>query len=400
MTAAVDTSAARRLGFAIWPILLIAAVGQFEIAITLPSLPAMAKAFSTSTSTIQLTISAVYFGFGGVQLAAGPLVERFGRRGPAAAGLVVFVLATLVVSASHSVAALFAGRLVQGSGCALAIVAARSTARDRYDGAALARAMAAINIGSAVVSSLGTIAGGLLQDGAGWRAAFLAAAAVGGGVLLLALTAFPRSDRTEPGADAPGTRGYAEVFGSRVFIGAMAAAVAMEIGEFALLVSAPLIFEQQFGLSPSQFGFVPPLVLVAYNAGAVTAAALATRASDRSLVATGGALGFVSAAALIGLDVTGRASPASSIPAMMVFVLAVGLVVPPATAAAIRPFRHSAGPATAAMGALLILGVVVGSALASLHFGTPLLGAALTMLLAAVLTVASLFLLRQVANRC
>lgn len=58
----------------------------------LPALPAMSAALGTGAGTMELTISSYLTGFTAGQLLWGPVGDRYGRRGPVALGLALFVV--------------------------------------------------------------------------------------------------------------------------------------------------------------------------------------------------------------------------------------------------------------------------------------------------------------------
>lgn len=73
------------------------------------------------------------------QLLIGPMSDRWGRRRPLLAGLVVYVVATVLCGIAPSLEFLVAFRLVQGLAGSAGIVIARAVVRDLYDGDAMAR---------------------------------------------------------------------------------------------------------------------------------------------------------------------------------------------------------------------------------------------------------------------
>ena len=65
----------------------------------------MAEALRAKQSTLELTVSGYLVGFSAGQLFWGPISDRYGRRGPVAAGLVIFVLGTAGCALSRAVSA-------------------------------------------------------------------------------------------------------------------------------------------------------------------------------------------------------------------------------------------------------------------------------------------------------
>src|SRR6476619_4295353 len=69
----------------------------------LPALPAMARALHAAPGQMEFTISGYLVGFGLGQLLWGPVGDRYGRKGPGAIGLSLFVRATIGWALSASV---------------------------------------------------------------------------------------------------------------------------------------------------------------------------------------------------------------------------------------------------------------------------------------------------------
>jgi MFS family permease len=103
------------------------------------------------------------------QVVAGPVSDRYGRRGPLIAGLVIFVLASAVCAFSTSVAVLIALRLVQGLAGAVGLVIAEAAGRDIYEGKQLTRYYGRIvvlcGLGAIVAPVIGGPLSGMLATG-------------------------------------------------------------------------------------------------------------------------------------------------------------------------------------------------------------------------------------------
>ena len=107
------------------------------------------------------------------------------------AGVAVWSLATLLSAAARSYGALFLARAVVGVGEAAYGTVAPALIADQTPRPRRGRAFAVFYAAIPVGSALGYVLGGLVDRAAGWRAAFLVAAAPG---LLLALAALRLSD--------------------------------------------------------------------------------------------------------------------------------------------------------------------------------------------------------------
>ncbi|CAN5465120.1 multidrug effflux MFS transporter [soil metagenome] len=86
-----------------------------------------------------LVVTVFLIGFGCAQLAYGPLADRYGRRPIFIATLLVYVLANLICTVSHSFALLLFARFFGGVAIASSRVIATALVRDCFAGRAMAR---------------------------------------------------------------------------------------------------------------------------------------------------------------------------------------------------------------------------------------------------------------------
>ena len=74
----------------------LSTISPFAIDMYLPAFPQIAAALDTSTARISLSIASYFAGLAAGQLFYGPLLDRFGRKLPLYAGLVLFLAASLL----------------------------------------------------------------------------------------------------------------------------------------------------------------------------------------------------------------------------------------------------------------------------------------------------------------
>jgi DHA1 family bicyclomycin/chloramphenicol resistance-like MFS transporter len=98
----------------------------------LPALPRMASALGATTGQVEWTISGYLVGFSLGQLLWGPISDRYGRRSPVAAGLVLFCMGSAGCALSDSVWAMIGWRAVQAVGGCAGVVLARAMVRDLF----------------------------------------------------------------------------------------------------------------------------------------------------------------------------------------------------------------------------------------------------------------------------
>jgi DHA1 family bicyclomycin/chloramphenicol resistance-like MFS transporter len=110
----------------------LSTISPFAIDMYLPAFPEIAKALGTSTAKVSLSLASYFAGMAAAQLFYGPLLDRFGRKLPLYAGLVLFIVASVLCLFSRNVETLIGLRFVQALGGCAAQVAAMAMVRDFF----------------------------------------------------------------------------------------------------------------------------------------------------------------------------------------------------------------------------------------------------------------------------
>ncbi|MGB9837106.1 MAG: MFS transporter [Candidatus Saccharicenans sp.] len=163
------------------------------------ALPAVAREFNLSSITLGWTVTAYLLTTAVFLLPVGRLADLLGRKKIFIAGLITFILGSLLSGLSFSGISLIVFRLVQGLGGAMifatsvALLTSAFPAEKR--GQVLGINTAAVYTGL----SLGPVAGGFLVQQFGWRSVFFTALIVGLAALVLVSRAFEDDDRAGNG---------------------------------------------------------------------------------------------------------------------------------------------------------------------------------------------------------
>jgi EmrB/QacA subfamily drug resistance transporter len=185
-----------------WLTLVAVAAGIFmlllDVTIVNVALPDIEQAFDASLSDLQWVIDAYALTLAALQLTAGSLADRFGRRLLFAIGIVVFTLGSLLCGLATGSTFLSLSRAFQGIGGAimfatgLAIIANADHGRDR------GVAFAVFGAVTGVAVAVGPVIGGALTSGLSWRWIFLVNIPVGVVALLITLRAVEESKDPNP----------------------------------------------------------------------------------------------------------------------------------------------------------------------------------------------------------
>ncbi|MGO4536615.1 multidrug effflux MFS transporter [Leifsonia sp. 2MCAF36] len=354
MTDSLPTTSRVRARRGLAALLLVLTVfGPISMDLYLPALPALTSELGAATSTAQLTVTACLIGLAAGQLIAGPLSDRFGRRGPVLIGVTAYVIVSVLCAASPTVEVLIAARLVQGIAGGVGIVIAQAAGRDVYEGARLIRFYGRLTVIGGFAAIVGPLIGGALTTVLDWRGLFLVLAVIGAVILTWAGFGFPetlaRDARTDAGFAVIG-RDMRLLFSDRRFVGAVIAQGFVYAALFAYLSGATYVLQGVYGLSPQGYA----LAFGLNSAGFMVFGYLAGRASEkwsvRGTLVTGLAVAGVGAA---GLLVAGLAHVPLILVIVSLFLLAAGTAItsPPSTTLALADYPQIAGTASSLLGA-------------------------------------------------
>ena len=332
-------------------LLLLTVFGPISMDLYLPALPALTQELSTATSVAQLTVTACLIGLAAGQLIAGPLSDRYGRRGILLVGIVAYIGTSLLCAISPSIELLVAARLVQGLTGGVGIVIAQAAGRDVYAGGALIRFYGRLTVVGGFAAIVGPLIGGLLNSVTDWRGLFVFLAVIGAVILTIVLLSFeetlPAASRTTGGLGRI-LHDFRTLLGDRVFLGAILNQGFLYAALFAYLSGATFVLQDIYGLSPLGYA----LAFGANSAGFMVLGFIAGRTAGRSLRGTLSVGIAVAAVGALGLLASGLMRMPLWVVLVSLFLLAGGVAVtsPPATTIALVGYPDIAGTASSLLG--------------------------------------------------
>ncbi|WP_109464318.1 multidrug effflux MFS transporter [Albibacillus kandeliae] len=346
---------------------LLALVGPFAIDMYLPAMPRIAGEFSTPETSVQMTLTAYFLAFGIAQLVYGPLADRLGRRLPILAGLVIFALGSAGAALSPSVEALAGWRFLQGLGGAALMVVPRAIVRDMYTGHQATQLMAMIMLVISVSPMLAPLAGSAVIALAGWRDIFWILS--GAAVLSILLTIFlqpetlPLDQRRSMklGQMLRNARG---LLADPQFMGLTLMGGFGMASFFVFIASAPFVYTQAFGLSPTGFSLAFAVNAIGFFSASQAASTLGRWMGMERLVRTG-VVGFAFfSLALVPLGMAGLATLPVVMAGLFLANACLGVVIPTAMVLALDDHGEVAGLASSLGGTLQMLagGIMIAAA--------------------------------------
>jgi DHA1 family bicyclomycin/chloramphenicol resistance-like MFS transporter len=385
-------------------ILLLAAasaLGPVAMQIMLPAIPIVRENFGVSTGTAQLTLSLSMLSIALATLIYGPLSDRFGRRPVMLAGISITVLGSGLCMLAGSIEWLIAGRIVQAAGGAVGLVLARAIVRDVYDAGDAAGIIATLVMVMVVMPMISPLVGGELLVRYDWHSIFYLVEVVAL-VMLLAMAKFLPETLSGPvvftGVKSM-LRGFASLFGSRVFSAYAFNVAFISVVFFTFISAAPEIMVSVLKRPPNEYGYYFVMVPAAFMAGNYVARSLSKRMGITRMIAMGSKLSIAGILIALLLHIAGLIHPLALFMPVALTTFGNGISLPNAQAGAINEFPNMAGSASGLTGFLQMALSAIAAQLVALLFNGTVYPMLLLMLVASVISLASFMLINPPEGR-
>lgn len=390
-------------------------VVQLDVTIVNVALQSIGKAIGGGVTNLQWVVDAYTLAFASLILTAGALGDRLGAKRVFMAGFMIFTAASAICGVAPNLAALIAGRVLQGVGAAALVPCSLALLNNTFrSNEARAKAVAVWAGGASVALALGPLVGGGLIETIGWRSIFfinlplglagialtwrctaesqrsktrnldlpgqisivvalatLAAAAIESGrlgpasawvigagiVSLIAIAAFILNEARSPSPMLP-----LGLFRDSSFSAAILTGLLINIAYYGLIFLFSLFFQQAKSYNPLQTGIAFLPMTGGVLAANLFAGHMTARRGPRTPMLVG--LGLFALGCLLLAFVTPETAFIWLCGPFLSIGVGVGLVVPPMTTTilgAVEP--HQSGVASGALNATRQAGSVIGVAL-------------------------------------
>lgn len=333
-------------------LLTMTLLGVFPLDVILPSFPALAERFNTSSADIALSVSLFAIGLSFSLMVIGPLSDSLGRKKLLLAGMAVAIAGALGCMAATEYPWFLLFRVVQAVGCGC-FVLSQALVQDLFVGRQQERLRIALVTASGIFISLSPLLGTWLQANLGWQGSFGVFVGLG---LLVILKAWVLLEN-RPGT-APGQRhilaAYRLVFADLSFVGYWLISALAFACHFSFIVISPLIFMEQLQLTPYQYSLALLLYGAAYVLGGAGAGVMNRYLQANTQIVTG--LGLIALSGLLMLLLQPfELSVATVLVPMIVCTAGTTITRPVATSRAMGIFAHNAGTSASAGNMLVFI---------------------------------------------
>lgn len=260
---------------------MMTAIAPLATDMYLPSLPIMQTELGITASLAQMTLTMTLFGMASGQIFMGPISDRYGRKLPLFAGMMVFLLANAGCFLAQDIKIFLFFRFLTGFAGASGIVIARSIARDVCEGSELTRFFAMLMMVNGLAPIIAPVLGGQLLLIASWRSVFAMLIVVG---VLLALATLiyqetlPKVKRFKGLADS--FKKYPELLQNRYFLGHCLMQCFYFGAFFSYLAGSSFVFQNIYEVSPQTYSFIFGTIGIGLMLSGMVPARLAGKVAD------------------------------------------------------------------------------------------------------------------------
>ncbi|CAM3042521.1 Bcr/CflA family multidrug efflux MFS transporter [Vibrio diazotrophicus] len=366
-------SDAAKISFVMFIVLgAIGALTPLAIDMYLPAMPAIAKDLGVSAGAVQITLTAYTAGFAIGQLLHGPLADSYGRRPVMLVGIALFAIASIVSATTNGIDALTYVRTAQGFAGAAAAVVIQAVVRDMYDREDFARAMSFVTLVITLAPLAAPMIGGHLAVWFGWRSIFWVLASFALVVIAMVLWKIPETlsaENRQPLHFRSTIRNYVQLCRAGFAMGLIFSGAFSFAGMFAFLTAGSFVYIDLYGVSPSEFGYLFGLNIVAMIAMTSLNGRFVKKVGSHAMLRFGL---FIQLMAGFGLFISWLMSWGlwGTVPFVVMFVGTISTIGSNSMALLLSRYPRMAGTASSLAGTLRFgTGSVIGAIVAAMPSG-------------------------------
>jgi DHA1 family bicyclomycin/chloramphenicol resistance-like MFS transporter len=331
----------------------LTAFDPLSIDMYLPAFGDIQKSFVTTIANVELSVSTFFVGMALGQLFYGPLADRFGRRKPLLAGMILYLVATASCAMAPDIYTFILFRLLQSLGGCAGMVITRSIVRDLFEKKKVAEFFSNMALVMGLAPILAPTIGAGINQLFGWRAIF-EFLAIGNLICIAGIALFlPETNKKRSSSLSfkSSFSAYGSLLKDRKFIGYLIPDAALRAAMFAYIAGSPFVFIELFHFPKEKYGWIFGLNGLGLMAASQINRQLLKRFDPDFILRWS-----VRGAALLSVFVFGGPllsdSPYLTLGLIFLFLGTLNFVGPNSLAGALSSQGHQAGTASALYGSL------------------------------------------------
>jgi MFS transporter, DHA1 family, multidrug resistance protein len=330
----------------------LASFGPLSLDMYLPALPMLTEDMHTSTSMVQLSLTACMIGLSVGQLFAGPISDVRGRRTPLLIGLLLYAISSILCAVAPSIWTFILLRFVQGLAGAAGIVISRAMVRDMYEGTEMTKFFALLMLVNGVAPIAAPIFGGQLLHFTSWEGVFVALCLIGVIMFIVVMLGLPETlplERRSKGGIRNTLSTFRRLVKDRTFMGFALAQGLVSAAMFAYIAGSPFVLQEIYNVSPAMFSIIFATNGIGIIIASQVTGRLAGKVEEQKLFVFGILLAMVGGLVLLTMILL-KGSLLSLLVPLFFVVSSVGIVSATGFSLAMRNQSQAAGSASALQG--------------------------------------------------
>ena len=330
-------------------------MGPFSIDMYLPGFPAIAKTFNTTTAQVSLSLSSFFIGIAVGQLLYGPLLDRFGRKKPLYAGLLVYIITSIGCYFAGTLQLLIILRFLQAVGSCAASVAAMAMVRDLFPVEENAKIFAFLILILGASPMIAPTVGGYVTGAWDWHIIFVILAFMAVAILFAVIFGLPESykpDKNYSLKPGPIITSFLTVakepqFYTYALTGSFAFA-----GLFVYVSGSPVVFMEVFKVSSKAYGWIFAGLSVGFIGSSQVNNLLMKKFKSEQIIRVAIIIQTIVTVLFLVGAVLGWYGLGGTLLMTFLMLCCIGTLSPNASALSLAPFEKNAGVASSLMGAI------------------------------------------------
>lgn len=340
-------------------------LGPLTQNIYVPLLPDLQQEFHTSTLWINATLSIYTLMMAIMQMVYGPIVDMKGRKKILIVGLIIYIMATIGCILSDSITMFLLFRGMQAVGIAAGTIVGITVIGDLFEGPARGKAMSIFQMLVSLGPAVGPIIGGWIGQRYGHSVVFLVLAIVGSTMLLLNLLFLKETKPKYLPSVSFEWKNYLLAFTNPVSLSIIGLGSLQFFVFHNYLALLAQIVQRQYGITPSQTGFVFFSLAIMMVIGTYMGGEVLRRFNARKILLVTATLHVLSVALFV---FTALSSFWLMLVSLILFGLCLGLSGPVQTILLIEPFPNNRATVVGTYNFMRFIGMALGPIVGSFLF--------------------------------
>lgn len=370
-------------------LILLTATSTLTLNMFVPALASIAQDLNADYATASLAVAGYLAATAVVQLFAGPLSDRTGRRPVVLGALAIFSVASIGCALAQDVTTFLVWRMAQSVMIAcfsLSLAMIRDTTPQQQ----AAGLIGYVTMSMAIAPMLGPVAGGFLDTAFGWRSNFYVYAFAGGTLFLVCALTLRETKAPDGGASGGQAAQTIDLLREPRFWGYVLCTACSIGGFYIFIAGSPLVATDVFGFSSAAIGVFVGSITAGFICGSFLSSRLASKIPLTTMMLTGRLVAFVGLSLGLMLLAFGVVTPITYFGATVFVGLGNGLTMPSSHSGTMSVRPKLAGTAAGLSGATTVAFGAVFTTIAGVLLT---LGHPATALMALMLAVTAVALL-------